>query len=589
MPPAPTLTSLLTTVQSLADAKTFTRGKAYFYDGAVSNIEKRNDSVDATVTGTQRYEVILTVGRDGELAYTCNCPVGQGGIFCKHAVAVALACLQGSGEALPEPEAKLPEKPTKKRRTNADVIREYVTALDKDVLQEFLLDAAEFDRNLRDKLLLAARATQASDLSSMKEVVRTTTRVQRPLDWREAGIYAEKLAGLVDTLRQRLAGPHAAEVVELSELAIAGADKGLEKVDDSNGYVWPTIHELAAVHLEACEQTRPDPAKLAERLFRLQKNRLTDVLDDVFTVYANPLGEVGQRRYRQLVTKAWEALPDLAPSKGEGGYLDSERIRLERRMLEFAELDGDVDAAIRIYTKDLSDLSRFEDLARLCEEHGRMDEGLAWAERGLEVGGEAYAEVRLIDFCVDAHLHRKAFDKAEAFAWQRFVRYPSGAAFAKLVGAAASFGKPEEVRARALAHLWGLVKEQESGDRPKRDVDSLVARSELVRIFLEEEKSDEAWEAFVGGPVHEYLRQHMVILRGKTHPRDAIALYREMLPDAVQRGYSGKYDEAAGIVRAIGELRRRLGEHDVFLGELEEIRVTYRARKNFIKAIAGLG
>ncbi|MDX6012462.1 hypothetical protein [Cupriavidus necator] len=75
---------------------------------------------------------------------------------------------------------------------------------------------------------------------------------------------------LADVLRQRLAGPHAAQVVELSELAIAGAEKSLEQIDDSGGGVMPAILALASVHLDACKQTGPDPMKLAEQLFRLQ-------------------------------------------------------------------------------------------------------------------------------------------------------------------------------------------------------------------------------------------------------------------------------------------------------------------------------
>lgn len=90
---------------------------------------------------------------------------------------------------------------------------------------------------------------------------------------RSQGACGDSLMSLADVLRQRLAGPHAAQVVELSELselAIAGAEKSLEQIDDSGGGVMPAILALASVHLDACKQTGPDPMKLAERLFRLQ-------------------------------------------------------------------------------------------------------------------------------------------------------------------------------------------------------------------------------------------------------------------------------------------------------------------------------
>ncbi|WP_243856393.1 hypothetical protein [Paraburkholderia sp. BL6665CI2N2] len=102
-------------------------------------------------------------------------------------------------------------------------------------------------------------------------------------------------------LRQRLDGPQATQVVELAELAIAGAEASLEHIDDSGGDVMPAIMELVAVHLEACRQTHPDPIRLAERLFRFHTEGVWDTFYDVLPAYAEPLGNLGIRRYRTLV------------------------------------------------------------------------------------------------------------------------------------------------------------------------------------------------------------------------------------------------------------------------------------------------
>ncbi|MGN5476886.1 SWIM zinc finger family protein [Cupriavidus basilensis] len=66
--------------------------------------------------GTRRYRVELTVGDKGELAYECDCPVGDDGIFCKHAVSVALSWLENSGEEVFHAEQATQEKPRKKRK-----------------------------------------------------------------------------------------------------------------------------------------------------------------------------------------------------------------------------------------------------------------------------------------------------------------------------------------------------------------------------------------------------------------------------------------------------------------------------------------
>jgi uncharacterized Zn finger protein len=576
-------------IQSLTDLKTFARGKAYFHEGAVSRLDERDGILHASVQGTHRYSVELGVGSDGELTYECNCPIGDDGNFCKHAVAVALSWLENSGEEVFHPDEAGPVKPRNKRKTYEELISEYVATLDEDTVRDLLLEAAERDMTLRDKLLFAARAANASDLPSMKTAVRQATRISRPLEWREAGAYGDGLMSLADMLRQRLAGPNAAQVVELAELAIAGAEKSLEQIDDSGGDVMPAIMELAVVHLAACRQTRPDAVKLAERLFHLQTEGVWDTFYDVLPAYAEPLGDAGLCRYRELVGNGWEALPSLAPSNEFRRSFDPLRMRLERAMERLAELDGDVDTLIRIRSKDLSSPYHFLLVAELCTKHGRHDEGLAWAERGLRESGKN-TDVRLLDFCIAEYLRRRDFENADALAWQRFESRPVAEAFTALMDVATATGRYDTTRERALNHLWELVRTEEAPTKSKRSHWQTPSRTELVKVFLAEHESETAWEAFCGGPVAINMWATMAAVRGKTHPHDAIALYHRLLPIAAESGTrNARYDEAFGIVRTIGKLRAELKEQTQFVDELETVRQTYRAKRNFIKLLATLG
>ena len=575
----------LVEVQSLADPKTFARGKAYFHDGLVSRLEERDGALTANVRGTHRYTVELGVGEDGELTYECDCPVGGDGIFCKHAVAVALSWMENSGEEVFHPDEAKPAKPRKKRKTYEELIREYVATLKEDALRELLLEAVERDMTLRDKLLFAARTANASDLSDMKTAVREATRVSRALDWREAGAYGDGLMSLADMLRQCLEGPYAAQVVELAELAIAGAEKSLEQIDDSGGDVMPAIMELASVHLEACRRTGPDAVALAGRLFRFQTEGAWDTFYDVLPAYAEPLGDAGLRRYRELVEKGWDALPSLAPSNELRRSFEPLRMRLERAMGSLAERDGDIDALVRIRSKDLSSPYRFLLVAQLCAEHGRHDDALAWAERGLAEPGKN-VDQRLLDFCIQEYLRREEFEKADAAAWQRFGLRPVAEGFAELMKVADATARHDAIRERALSHLWAAVKREESTAQSKRTMWQAFTRTELVRIFLSEADSDAAWDAFSSGPVATHIWPQMAVARAKTHPHDAIALYHRLLPIAAENGTrNARYQEAFGVVQAIGRLRAKLGEQVMFASELNEIRAMYRAKRNFIKLL----
>jgi hypothetical protein len=399
-------------------------------------------------------------------------------------------------------------------------------------------------------------------------------------DWREVAEYADGLFSLCDVLRSRLNGPHAADVVELAELAIAEVENSLEKIDDSNGYILPAIRELAAIHLEACERTRPEPEKLAERLFRFQLEGKWGTFADLFPAYAEALGDVGLRIYRELLNEQWSELPALATSNSAYAY-DSRRSKVTHAMAALAEFDGDVDALIRIKSKDLSTSYQFLQVASLCRDHGRLDEGLAWAERGIEELKKNF-DPELLAFCIDGYLSRGDVDKADAYAWRRFVSHTSALAFEALLKVAAATGRRDETRQRALEHMWACVTKEEAG-KAKRSVWDTSTRTELVKVYLAEHDNEAAWNAFTGGPVATQIFERMAAVRGATHPRDALVIYHNLLPGTVSRG-TGKaqYNDAFEIVQAIRELRAKLGEDAQFAAELAEMRQTYRAKRNFI-------
>jgi hypothetical protein len=75
----------------------------------------------------------------------------------------------------------------------------------------------------------------------------------------------------------------------------------------------------------------------------------------------------------------------------------------------------------------------------------------------------------------------------------------------------------------------------------------------------------------------------MAAVRAVTHPRDALVIYHNLLPGTVARGTgAAQYKDAFEIVQAIAALRVKLGEDAQFAAELDEIRRTYRAKRNFM-------
>src|SRR5207237_6621559 len=89
----------------LAGADSYTRGVDYFSHGHVESLEDQGAGVHAVVRGNQDYTVMLTADEE-VLDYSCDCPAGADGAFCKHCVAVALAWLNRASKPASRGKAK---------------------------------------------------------------------------------------------------------------------------------------------------------------------------------------------------------------------------------------------------------------------------------------------------------------------------------------------------------------------------------------------------------------------------------------------------------------------------------------------------
>ena len=83
-------------IERLARGAALARGRVYAADGRVRALARTGGQIVGSVVGTAVYGVSLWVKGDG-LGYTCSCPAGQEGDFCKHCVAVAVAWVAKHG------------------------------------------------------------------------------------------------------------------------------------------------------------------------------------------------------------------------------------------------------------------------------------------------------------------------------------------------------------------------------------------------------------------------------------------------------------------------------------------------------------
>lgn len=567
-------------LEDLAGTTAFQRGKEYFSAGAVERLRTSGDKITAQVEGTETYHVELR-DDDGDLAYDCTCPRAADSYFCKHCVATGLAWL-AENSAAPKSGAASGKK---KRRDPWRDIKEYLITQPPEVLIGLLLDMAQRDDRLYQSLLLKAERTGGGGnvAKAFRQAIDGATRIHGFIDWREVGTFADNIEQVADSLAELLKPDTAAMLVELAEYAIERAENSLEQVDDSNGEIGDIVYRLGELHLKACAMAQPEPAGLAERLFRFETTLPFGLCSFDAATYRAALGKEGLRRYRELAETEWRK---LKPRDAKDSY-DAHRSRITRIMERLAEANGDVEELVAIKSRDLSSSYHYLGIAEIWTKAKQHDKALEWAERGLKAFPER-PDNRLRDFLVVAYLKRKRNDEALQLTWIQFEERPILEHYKKLHNVAGKLGLWPEQRNRALACVTEVIAREASTTSRWKPKPSAHNTSLRVEIALWENDFDAAWES-----IHEGIcdRSLLIALAGKlesSRPDGAISLYRRVVPPIVEQTNNAAYEEAIKLIRKVGGLMKAQNQSRPFGDYLAELRVQFKPKRNFIKLLDGV-
>ena len=491
--------------------------------------------------------------------------MGLEGEFCKHAVAAGLAWLARGegGDDL------------------ADV-RAYLEAGSKESLVELLVEQAASDSRLRSRLQAAAmRRRPPSSLKALKDAVRKSFAVGAFVDYHGMPAFVERANGVADLLRGLLEDRRAAEAAELAGYAMRLGIAAYEETDDSDGGFGETLHQIAALHLEACRAANTDPEALAESLFELM------LLDHwgffEIETWVPVLEEKGLARFRVLAEAAWKKVPVREPgARRESG---TEHLLVTGIMEALARRDSDLDALIAVKSRDLSRSHAFMEIAEALAKARRHDEALAWAERGRSAFPNEI-NVRLVDFLVAAYHRAKRHEDAIRIAWEDFTRHTDLSAYQRIEKCAGRARTWKSWREKALDHVRAELK------RPDRSRGmwhrTAGGKTLLVEIFLHEGDSDAALAEAKSGGCSRNVWMQLARAREKDHPLDAATIYRDSIDAIVERKHNQAYDEAAELVQTIRALMARAGEADEFATWLEALRAKHKAKRNFMQRIERL-
>ncbi len=299
-------------IEDLAGSAAFFRGLAYFRDGRVGPVASHSDRVRATVRGTLPYVVELRLGDDG-VGWSCSCPAAEDGSFCKHCTAVALSLVR-AGDALGASGTGRSNTAGRRSRSSADadaeLLAEFVRGLETGRLADTVLEQCGRDWRLRERLLTEARAVHGvgPDLREWRRRIRSAFSTGDFVSYYEAADWAAGVNDMIEAVADLGKAGHHDAVAELAEYAHQRADRAMERMDDSDGWLSGISDQLSELHLQACRADRPDPIALAKRLAKLELTSELDGFHRCAAAYAEILGTDGLAAFRRAIEPEWRKL-----------------------------------------------------------------------------------------------------------------------------------------------------------------------------------------------------------------------------------------------------------------------------------------
>ena len=543
-----------------AGDKSFQRGEEYFREGRVRGLKIEGKIVTARVNGRRPYKVRLWGQPGGGVEYSCDCPDGREGKFCRHCVAVGLAWLTGD-----------------ERGGKPDPLQEYLKKLPRERLVELMIEATDYDSILRRRLTLENSLLEAGarpEPASWKKLIREAIATKEYIDYEALPDYAQGIEEVLRPLPDAINNGAAALGCELCEFALAEMDKVPDLVDFSDpalAEIWQLLHDW---HLRACRLARPDPVLLARRLLKVEMDSALGTFRDAATTYAAVLGEAGLRTYAGALEEEWSKVPPI-PAGERPASIDERRVHLTTMMERLAAASKNLPALVAVKSRDLSTPHDFLGIAELYRQRGRLLEAISWCERGWEAFKDRHAQADDLRELLP-HLYFEAGRPAEArgLAWDRFADRRSLESYHQLLVHAKRAG--EETSAwteRAIAHLR---------EQPPREIEQ---EGVLIEVLLSDGRTEEAWDAAQahGSPSHLWLK--LAEQRERRNPGDAVAIYRRAAEGFIAGGSGTSYRQAAEYISRIRRLMERQGRPGAFEAYRAELRETHKSRRPFVRLL----
>ena len=401
-------------------------------------------------------------------------------------------------------------------------------------------------------------------------LVRTRSDLHR---WRAANAYGVQLHEAVARLRQAAESEPPAEVLTVTQKAVASACKVIMRADDSSGIIGDAIRDLLDLHAHLARTAPPPPRKLVDWMIRFQFGDDCDFFEIDPVAYGPALGDQGMTAYRARLAQIVAGLnPEPTPDQEQAIWRSSfddrtawEQLvgeRHTRHVLEWnaqrlAVWDRDVDAIIATHVRDRKVAAWFQDTAGALAEIGEFDLAIDWARQAtyFDMGHQSVKAARYWCELVATHYP----EQEETVRVAVFRRWPTAAH----AGALLTLAGPS----------WPVIAD---------DVMAALEKNprEAVGFALHHlEDVPYAWElAHSLGLVDAGLWESLAERCEFIDPLAVLPIYAEQVRADLERADAATYRASARRLAHMRSLAAGSADADEVDGFIAELRETHRRR-----------
>ena len=508
------------------------RGYGYYMEGAVEDIDKEDDVISATVSGTWLYEVEIYLDNNEVHDMECDCPYAEDGNYCKHMAAV-LCELEHTDNA---------EKPSVK-----ESIGDIVNAANEATVRSFLTDVLENDEKLKQRFILLT-SKQRSSLEHYKKLIDAIVYEHEDkwgfFDYMEASDFYEDMEAFMDDIRIMIENEQYRDAFQLS-LYICQQVADVESDDD--GEMTMLMDDYSSFWAEIAEKISPqDKDWLFEQALLEYEMNDSDFLDDYLEAFITR--QFCEERFRHRVT-------DFIDLEINAAEPDSyQRSFALRRMADYLnETD-----------------TPFEEIEEFCREH--------------------WEDIHMREWLAHRFIQRNEWQKAIVL-YEELLHsdsaYP-GSATGYREELLRLYRKTDNP-AKALETLWDLVCQSKSHEhyselKAQYTEAEWVQQREKVfpcfngygqaRLLCEEKLYDRLWELLKDKDLHTVLSYEDVLL--PKYSAEILQKYNEYLNRAAMQASGRKaYQEWARLLK---HMRKIEGGKELSKQIAADWRIRYKNR-----------